>query len=156
MLETILAGLGGGFLRLIPEAFKLFDRANERKHELLMQDKQLEFAKIAGDQKRAAIEGDITIAQFDAIAEAMREQSNTAVSAGRFVAALSALVRPLVTYIIFGMYCAVKVASFFMAIDQGAHWSMVLISLWTVDDIAILNGILTFWFVGRVFERNRA
>lgn len=156
MLETILAGLGGGILRLIPEAFKIFDRANERKHELAMQDKQLEFAKLQGNQKIAAIEGDVTIAQFDAIAEAVKEQSQTATAAGKIIAAISALVRPLVTYIIFGMYVAVKVASFFLALDQGAEWRTVLVSLWTVDDIAVLNAILTFWFVGRIYERKGA
>lgn len=156
MIETILAGLGGGVLRLLPEAFKLFDRANERKHELSMQDKQLEFAKIAGQQKMSAIEGEVNIAHFEAVAEALKEQSSTAQAAGRIVAAMSAAVRPLVTYIIFGMYCAVKVAAFILALRQGADWANVLISLWKPDDLAILNAILTFWFVGRAIERRSA
>ena len=46
MLETVFGGLLGGALRLTPEILKHFDRKNERKHELFLQDKQLEFEKI--------------------------------------------------------------------------------------------------------------
>lgn len=156
MIETILAGIGGGILRLLPEAFKLYDRANERKHELSMQDKQLEYAKVLGQQKLTAIEGEVNIAQFDAISAALKEQSATARAAGKVIAAISAAVRPIVTYVIFSLYCAVKIATFMLAISQGANWAEVLISIWTKDDLAILNAILTFWFVGRAIERRSA
>ena len=51
MIETILGGLVGGAFRLVPEVLRWFDRKDERKHELRMQDKQLEFQKLMGTQK---------------------------------------------------------------------------------------------------------
>ena len=40
-----------------------------------------------------------------------------------------------------------------MAIDAGGDWREVLIESWTKDDMAMLMLVLTFWFVGRVWER---
>jgi len=31
----------------------------------------------------------------------------------------------------------------------------VLLAMWSVDDMAVLNMILSFWFVGRVYERTK-
>ena len=51
MIETVLGSLVGGAFRLVPEVLRWFDRKDERKHELKMQDKQLEFQKLMGTQK---------------------------------------------------------------------------------------------------------
>jgi hypothetical protein len=42
-----------------------------------------------------------------------------------------------------------------MAIDAGAEWKEVLVSSWTEDDMAMLMMVLTFWFVGRVWDRTK-
>ena len=57
MIETLLGGLLGGVFRIVPEVLKWMDSKNERKHELDMQDKQLEFQKLAGTQKMDEIVG---------------------------------------------------------------------------------------------------
>ena len=49
MFETLLGGVFGGVLRLAPELFKLFDKKNERAHELRMLEAEMEFAKIKGE-----------------------------------------------------------------------------------------------------------
>jgi len=43
-----------------------------------------------------------------------------------------------------------------LALEQGGAWKEVLVSVWNKDDMAMLMMILTFWFVGRVWERGRA
>jgi hypothetical protein len=75
--------------------------------------------------------------------------------AGKVVAGISALVRPFVTYLFVIAYAAVKVAGFVIALEQGGDWKQVLTTMWGVDDMAVLNMILSFWFVGRVYERVR-
>ena len=57
MIETLLGGLLGGLFRLAPEVLKWIDRAGERRHELAMQDKALEFEKLRGAQRMAEIGG---------------------------------------------------------------------------------------------------
>lgn len=155
MLETLLGGVFGGLLRLAPEVFKMFDRANERKHELAMLSAEMEFAKIRGEIAMRQTEAVMTMAEMNTMAEAFKEQSQTAQAAGKFVAAISALVRPTVTYAFLGLYAAVKIAAFLIAIDQGGNWKEVLITMWGSDDLAVFNMILSFWFVGRVYERTR-
>lgn len=154
MLESLLGGVFGGVLRLAPEVFKIFDKKNERLHELRMLEAEMEFAKVKGEIAMRQTEAQMTMAEMDTMAEAFKEQSRTAQAAGKFVAAISALVRPTVTYMFLGLYAAVKVAAYLIAVQQGGDWKEVLTSMWGADDLAVFNMILSFWFVGRVYERS--
>jgi hypothetical protein len=154
MFETLLGGVFGGVLRLAPEVFKIFDKKNERAHELAMINAEMEFAKIRGEIAMRQVEATMTMAEMDTMAEAFKEQSRTAQAAGKFVSAISALVRPTVTYAFLGLYAAVKVAAFMIAIQQNGDWKEVLITMWGSDDLAVFNMVISFWFVGRVYERS--
>lgn len=156
MLETLLGGVFGGLLRLAPEALKFFDSKNERKHELAMLEAEMKFAQVKGEIAMRQTEAQMTMAEVDAIGEAFKEQSATAQAAGKMVAAISALVRPFVTYLFVVAYALVKVAGYLIALEQGGEWKSVITTMWSVDDMAVLNMILSFWFVGRVYERTRA
>lgn len=155
MLETLLGGVFGGVLRLAPEIFKILDKKNERAHELRMVEAEMEFAKIRGEIAMRQTEAAMTMAEVDAIGKAFEEQSRTAQAAGKFVAAISALVRPTVTYAFLALYAAVKVAAFLIALDQNGNWKEVLLTMWGDDDLAVFNMVISFWFVGRVYERNK-
>lgn len=155
MLETLFGGLLGGIFRILPEAMKLFDRANERKHELAMVQSEMEFAKIRGEIAMRETEATMTVAELDAMTEALKGQASMAKAGGKFVSAISALVRPIITYWFVGLYSAYKIAGMVIAHEQGARWLDILRDGWSVDDMAMLNLILTFWFVGRVWERTK-
>jgi hypothetical protein len=155
MFETLLGGVFGGVLRLAPELFKLFDKKNERAHELRMLEAEMEFAKIKGEIAMRQADVQLQTSELDAMVAAIQEQSSTAKAAGSLVAAISALVRPTVTYMFLGLYAAVKVAAYLIAIEQGGNWKEVLTTMWGSDDLAVFNMIISFWFVGRVYERNR-
>ena len=154
MFESLIGGLFGGILRLAPEVFKLFDKKNERAHELRMVEAEMEFAKIRGEIAMRQVEAQMTMAEMDTMAQAFKEQSETAKNAGWFVSAISALVRPMVTYAFLALYASVKIASFLIAIDQNGNWKEVLVTMWGADDLAVFNMIISFWFVGRVYERS--
>lgn len=156
MWETLLGGVFGGVLRLAPEALKFFDRKGERSHELAMLDAEMKFAQVRGEIAMRQTEAQMTMAEVTAIGEAFKEQSATARAAGKWVAAISALVRPFVTYLFVIAYAAVKVAAFLIALEQNGDWKQVITAMWGVDDMAVLNMILSFWFVGRVYERTRS
>lgn len=155
MFETLLGGVFGGVLRLAPELFKLFDKKNERAHELRMLEAEMEFAKVKGEIAMRQADVQLQTAELDAMVAAIQEQSSTAKAAGSLVAAISALVRPTVTYMFLGLYAAVKVAAYLIAIEQGGNWKEVLTTMWGSDDLAVFNMIISFWFVGRVYERSR-
>jgi hypothetical protein len=100
------------------------------------------------------VDAAMTMAEMDAISQAVKEQGQTARAAGKFVAAISALVRPMVTYWFVIMFSAVKIVSMSMAISAGGYWQEVLVNSWTSDDMAMLMMILSFWFVGRTLDRD--
>lgn len=154
MLETLFGGIFGGLLRIAPELFKMLDRKDERKHELAMLGAEMEFAKIRGEIAMRQVDASLQMAEMGAVSEAFKEQASTAKASYRWVAALSALVRPLITYAFVGGYFLVKLAAYLIALDQGGEWREVLTSMWTADDMTIMFMIISFWFVGRVFERH--
>lgn len=156
MLETLLGGLFGGVLRLAPEVLKWVDRKDERKHELAMVSLEHEAAKTQAELQLRQLDAAVSVKEFEAIASASAEQSETSTAAGGKVAAISALVRPIITYMFLAAYMLVKVAMFLLAVNQDGSWKEVVVSLWTQDDVTILFMIISFWFVGRVYERRTA
>jgi hypothetical protein len=153
MMETLLGGVFGGLLRLAPEALKFFDSKNERSHELRMLEAEMKFAQVKGEIAMRQTEAQMQVAEISAMTEAIKEQSATAQAAGKIVSAISALVRPLVTYIFVLLYVSVKIAAYSLAIAQGGDWKELLVSSWNDDDMSTMTMLLTFWFTGRIFER---
>jgi hypothetical protein len=154
-LLTVASGGLGGLLRLAPEVLKGFDRKNERQHELAMMEVEIRIAEKRMEHEMRKVDAVMTMAEMDAISAAVKEQGQTARAAGKFVSAVSALVRPIVTYWFVLMYSAVKVVGMVMAVQAGGDWKEVLIESWTADDMAMLVMVLSFWFVGRVYDRQR-
>ena len=158
MIETLLGGALGGVFRLAPEVLKWLDRKGERGHELAMQDKALEFEKLRGAQRMAEIgaaaEAAWNTGAIDALKEAVAAQGHR--SGVRWADALSASVRPVITYWFMGLYCAAKTAAFAAAVSAGAGWGEAILHAWTEADQALWAGVLNFWFLGRVFDRVRA
>ena len=159
MIEIVSGGifgsLLGGLFRLAPEIIKFFDKANDRKHELALFTLQTDLEKVRGQFRLEDKYVDYSVNQLEAIQEAFKEQSATATASYKWVAALSALVRPVITYTLFGLYVAFKIVIISYAIDTNATWYDIATKHWTVEDFGMLNMILTFWFVGRAIERYR-
>ena len=149
----LLGSIFGGLFRLAPEVLKWLDKKNERAHELSMVTLQTDLEKMRGQFKMEEKYVDYSVNQLDAIKEAFKEQATTAKEAGWFVAAVSALVRPGITWALFFMYATVKAAALVMAFQTGGHWTEVVTKVWDADDFAMLNMCLTFWFVGRSIEK---
>ena len=149
----LLGSIFGGLFRLAPEVLKWLDKKNERQHELNMFTLQTDLEKMRGQFRMEERYVDHSIAQLDAIQEAFKAQAQEASSSYKWVSALSALVRPSITYILFGLYVAVKITAITYAINSGAPWNEVLRANWDADDFGMLNMILTFWFIGRAIER---
>ena len=158
MIETLLGGLLGGAFRLAPEILKWLDRKGERGHELAMQDKALEFEKLRGAQRMAEIGASADAAwntgAIDALKEAVAAQGQR--SGIGWADALSASVRPVITYWFMAVSCAAKTATFAAGVSAGAGWGDAILHAWTDADQALWAGVLNFWFLGRVFDRVRS
>jgi hypothetical protein len=93
--------------------------------------------------------------ELDAIGEAFKQQAESDGKAWKWVASLSALVRPAVTYWFVFFYSAVKIAGLYLAFLQDGSWTSVLVTGWTDFDEGMLAMILSFYFVGRVWESKK-
>jgi hypothetical protein len=157
MIETLLGGLLGGAFRLAPEFLKWLDRKGERGHELAMQDKALEFEKIRGAQRMdeigAGADAAWNVGAIETLREAVRTQGEK--TGVRWADALSSSVRPVITYWFMALYCAAKTAAFVAAVTAGASYDVAILRAWTEADQALWAGVLTFGFLGRVFDRVR-
>jgi hypothetical protein len=155
MIETLLGGLLGGLFRLAPEVLKWIDRAGERRHELAMQDKALEFEKLRGAQRMAEIgaaaEATWNTGALEALRSAVRSQGRK--TGVRWADALSTSVRPVITYLLVAMYCAVKVTTFVGSVQAGSGFGPALLATWVDADQALLSGILNYWFLNRTLEK---
>ena len=149
----LLGSIFGGLFRLAPEVFRFFDRKDERAHELKMFTLQTDLEKVRGTFRMEEKYVEHSTAQLSAIQEAFKQQGEADSKAWKWVASLSALVRPGITYILFGLYCAFKITMITYAMQSGAPWYEVIRENWTGDDFAMLNMVITFWFVGRAIEK---
>ena len=155
ILETLGGGLLGGIFRLAPEVIKIFDSKNVRSHELKMLEAEMAFAQLNAAAEMHKTNAAMTVAELDAMGQALKEQGQTARAAGKFVAGLSAPVRPVTTYWLLFLYSAVKFVSILMAVQAGGDWKEVLISNWAAEDMAMLTMTLSFWFLDRTVTKMR-
>jgi hypothetical protein len=149
----LLGSIFGGLFRLAPEVLKFLDKKNERQHELSMFQLQTDLEKMRGEFRMEEKYVDYSIQQMDTIKEAFKEQAQTAKEAGWFASFITAITRPGLTWIAFGVYVAVKAAGLTIAFQTNANWAEVLTKSYDEDDFAMLNMMLTFWFVGRSIEK---
>ncbi len=155
MVETLIGGLMGGAFRCIPEILNFFDKKHERSHELSMQDKQLEYTRMQGAQKMDEIGAESQLAWNTGYLETLKTalSSQGQKSGIAWLDAINISVRPVITYWFFSLYCAAKICLFAGALMAGAGWIETIKNIWTVDDQAMLSGLLNFWFLNRVFEK---
>jgi len=99
MTSTLIGGLLGGIFRLLPEILKYLDARNERKHELAMQDKAIEFQRLKGDQRMEEISAqgqqDWNVGALETLRTALQGQDTP--SGVKWIDGLSKLMRPLIT-----------------------------------------------------------
>jgi len=153
----IVGSLLGGIFRLVPEAIKFWDKKNEREHELAMFDKQCELEKVRGSQKLAEIgaqrEATVDSGVMDAFNAAINQQTEMVKSAGGWVASLSASVRPVMTYYLLLLYGVFKTATMAIGYASGQPVPELLKDAWTVDDMALLSGVVNYWILDRTLAK---
>lgn len=152
---TLLGGGLGGLLRLAPELFKLWDRANERKHERDMFDKHLAADKQRSDLAvtEAKARGQITldVAGLEALKAAITGQSQ--ITGNRRMDAFNSSVRPVLTYYwCIGLYSLALVAQFWLLNKGGNSAADAILMLWGPEEKVIVSGMINFWFLDRVIK----
>jgi hypothetical protein len=157
MIEFLGSGftgaLLGGLFRLAPEVLKFLDRKNERFHELQMFTLQTDLEKMKGEFRMEEKYVDFGKTSLDAISDAFKQQGEADSKAWKWVASVSALVRPGIAWVLFGLYTAVKLVVVNYAVLSNVHPLEIIRMVWTPEDFGILLMVLTFYYVGRPIEK---
>jgi hypothetical protein len=161
MLEIIgsgmLGSIFGGLFRLAPEVLKWLDRKNERAHELSMFKAQCDLETQRGSQKLAEIGAQrdmaVDVASLDAFKAAIDSQADMSKAAGGWVAALSASVRPVITYWILAVWSFAHVWLTFNAWHAGLSPNETFKLIMSADFVALVSGTINFWFLDRTLAK---
>ena len=142
---TLLASIAGFITSFIPELIKYFKDINDKKHELDILERQIQFN--ATNTSRAI--------QEIQISQDIQEQASlysTYKTEIKWVDTLNGSVRPVLAYCFFLLYMGVKYLQY-EAISSSAHAIEYLEVIWNVDDQAIFAGIISFYYGHRTFRK---
>lgn len=157
MIETLLGGLFGGIFRMLPEFLKWLDRKDERKHELSMFDKQLEADKLKAEsgQKLAELEAARAIGVEELRGLIAGVQAQATQTGVKWVDALSALMRPLITFWwVIVLYSVALAAQYLAIVGTGTPPVDAILKLWGIEEKAIVSSIIGFWFIDRSLRKS--
>lgn len=154
----VLGSLLGGAFRLAPEVIKLLDRKDERKHELAMFEKQTDLEKTRGSIKLQEIgaQRDLSVdtGVMAAFNSALNQQTEMVKAAGSGrVAALSASVRPVVTYWIMALWSLIHIWFSWHAYSSGVSATEAFKIMMTADFSALVAGTINYWFLDRTLKQ---
>ena len=135
----------GFFTSFLPKIMDFFKEREDRKHELKMLAAQAEVqAKVQSFR--------LDESNVDAVIRALEsshEHDRTAIrNASKWVANISALVRPLITYLFFFEWVALTVA----VVYGWLEWEDYA-TIWDEPTQAIFCAVISFWFGSRSFNR---
>lgn len=156
-LTTVLGGLSGGVLRLAPEAFKLWDRHNERKHELALGKQQQELLQLQSNTHLAEISAQSDATQAATAIEALRDsiKAQATPTGIGWVDAASSFVRPYWTYLVLNTWAAVKITDVWVSIVRNLDWEHIRPVVWGPEDAGMIATLAGFWFLDRVIRKQQ-
>lgn len=145
---AILSPFLGIFGSLLPRLVAFLEKRQELKHEIELTTLRMEMAT------RDA-ENQLVIKNIEAdIAESKSVRSfDSDIDGGKFINALRASVRPVITYMFFLLFVSVKVAAAYTMIQNGDSIPVMLDAVWDDESMALFATIMAFWFGSRVLEK---
>lgn len=144
---TILSALLGFISSSFPEIVKLLQDRQDKKHELILMNKQIELQKMNMRMRfdEIRIEGEST--EMKALYESTR--TNVA-----WVDAFAGTVRPILAYAFILMFILTKLP-FILLMPENLYNTDLIAQLWTESDSCIFSSIIAFYFGSRQFSKMR-
>jgi len=148
MLLSSALGFGSSFL---PSVLKFFENKQKMKMELSMLEARAKYAKELSALKIKESEQKTLEQQAKSI-YAHDEQLSKA-NHSRFIASLSASVRPVITYIMFTLFCVVVLSQIVIAIQEGEDTLIAIQGSFNEYAYMILSSTVSFYFGGRMVRK---
>jgi len=140
-----LLGFGTSFL---PEVLNYFKANQEHKHNLERMQLEMDLMSKRAELKIQILDKEADIAETEGL-----YSHDKGLDGGGFVNALRASVRPVITYVFFGLFVAIKVTALIALMDSGVEMGRALSMLWDSETSALFSCVLSFWFGGRALQK---
>jgi hypothetical protein len=157
LLTTLISFLTGG----VPKILDFFQNKSDNKHEFQMA--QLQFTQQLELQKAGfTLQKDLEEIKYDEIQTQVAGQERTALyqhdiaigkGASVWVINLRAMVRPAITFGLFGLLVFVELFGFYYAVHTGVSYQDAMQSLWSDDMQTVWASIVAFHFGTRAFAK---
>jgi hypothetical protein len=148
---TLLGSLLGFVSSAFPDLLNIWKDRADRSHELAILDRQIEANKFNHAQRLEEIHVQADISESKALYAHASQPSGV-----KWVEALRATVRPIITYAFFGLFATVKLAVLIKLLDQGVSITDGLIAVWDGETQALFAAVMTFWFGQRALAKYRS
>jgi hypothetical protein len=157
LLTTLVSFLTGG----VPKILDFFQNKSDNKHELAMA--QLQMTQQLELQKAGfVLQKDIEEIKYDQIQTQVAGAERTALyehdieigkGASTWVINLRAMVRPAITFGLFGLLVVVELFGFYYAVHTGISYNDAMRTLWSDDMQTVWASIVAFHFGTRAFAK---
>lgn len=144
LLSPIFGILGS----LLPSIVRIFERKLELKHEI-----ELTKLKIDASIHQANVTFDTEVVKATAVERQSILDHDKSLDGGKYINALRASIRPVITYTFFFVFLAVKIAAAYVMIKTGQSVPDMLNAVWDTETMALFSTIIAFWFGSRMIEK---
>ena len=157
LFTTLISFLTGG----LPKLLDFFQDKTDKGHELAMA--QLQFTQQLELQKAGfSLQKDLEEIKYDEIQTQTAAGERSALyqhdieigkGASTWVVNSRAMVRPLITYGLFGLLVCVELFGFYFAVHTGTSYQLAMSNLWSSDMQTVWASIVAFHFGTRAFAK---
>ena len=144
LLSPVFGILGS----LLPSIVRIFERKQEIKYEI-----ELTKIKLDAAERQADLQFNIEMVKSDSDLRQSALDHDKSLDGGKFINALRASIRPIITYSFFFLFVFIKIAAAWVMIDTGQPIPEMLRAVWDVETASLFAVIISFWFGARVMEK---
>jgi hypothetical protein len=168
-MSAILGTLVGFASSFVPPIMDYFKKKEEHKQKIQQSELKISEDRLKHEQNiellRLQKELDIKASELrinEIEAKADVEQASMLLNHDKtlaeknqspFVAALSASVRPIITYVFFATFIAVKLILLYTAIQTGLPLEKAITIIWNEETEMLFSVIISFWFGDRLIRK---
>ena len=147
---SLLGSLLGFSTSFLPSVLGYFEKKAKFKQELLLLEARAKYDEQMSKYKIQELDAEADIAEAKAIYAHAEQLSKN--NSSKFIGALQASVRPVITYLLFSVFAFVKVTQVIMAVKGGGDVLEGIVAAWDLETQAMFSAVIAFWFGNRMMK----
>jgi hypothetical protein len=155
---SLLGTLLGFGTSIIPSIFDFFKEKSKRAADLeelkLRADMQARGIELSIKQVQSQVE--VEEAKAQAVQMASLYAQDASLKGSPWIESMRASLRPVITYVFFILFVAIKVCALISLLHVGASITDALPRLWDEETAGLFSAVIAFWFGNRAFDKSKS